>query len=42
MGKQPLLSLCIPTNGVNEWVIPVIDSIYENKIGENGFVSTGQ
>lgn len=30
MGKQPLLSLCIPTNGVNEWVIPVIDSIYEN------------
>lgn len=31
MDKQPLLSLCIPTNGVTEWVIPVIDSIYENK-----------
>lgn len=30
MEKQPLLSLCIPTNGVTEWVIPVIDSIYEN------------
>lgn len=24
----PLLSICIPTNGAVEWVIPVIDSIY--------------
>lgn len=42
MVKQPLLSLCIPTNGVTEWVIPVIDSIYENiaKIDEFEVVVT--
>lgn len=28
MDKQPLLSLCIPTNGAVKWVLPVIDSIY--------------
>lgn len=28
MDKQPILSLCIPTNGAIEWVLPVIDSIY--------------
>ena len=28
MEKEICLSLCIPTNGVKEWVIPVIDSIY--------------
>lgn len=26
---NPILSLCIPTNGAIKWVIPVIDSIYE-------------
>lgn len=25
---KPLLSLCIPTNGVAKWVIPVLDNIY--------------
>ena len=25
----PKLSLCIPTNGISEWVFPVLDSIYE-------------
>ncbi len=25
-----MLSLCVPTNGIVEWVIPVLDSIYEN------------
>ena len=25
---SPILSLCIPTNGILEWVIPVLDSIY--------------
>lgn len=25
---EVLLSLCIPTNGIAEWVLPVIDSIY--------------
>ncbi len=29
------LSLCIPTNGVIEWVFPVLDSIYEQEIDEN-------
>ena len=28
MDKQPILSLCIPTNGAVEWVLPVIESIY--------------
>ena len=28
MKKELLLSICIPTNGVAEWVLPVIDSIY--------------
>ena len=27
-----LLSLCIPTYGVSEWVFPVLDSIYNQKI----------
>lgn len=26
--SNPVLSLCIPTNGVVEWVFPVLDSIY--------------
>ena len=30
MIKQPLLSLCIPTNGIAEWVLPVLDSIYKD------------
>lgn len=33
MGKKKLLSLCIPTNGVSEWVFPVLDSIYNNYYG---------
>lgn len=28
MDKQPLLSLCIPTNGAVEWILPVLESIY--------------
>lgn len=28
MDKQPVLSLCIPTNGAVEWILPVIESIY--------------
>lgn len=28
VSNQPLLSLCIPTNGVLEWVKPVLESIY--------------
>ena len=30
-----LLSLCIPTNGVVEWVGPVLDNIYSQEIDEN-------
>ena len=28
MDNKPILSLCIPTNGAVEWVLPVIESIY--------------
>lgn len=34
---KPLLSLCIPTNGIVEWVIPVIDSIYYQKYDDEKF-----
>lgn len=34
---RPLISLCIPTNGVIEWVFPVLDSIYAQGIQENLF-----
>lgn len=37
MDKLPLLSLCIPTNGVIEWVIPVLDSIYAQMIDDELF-----
>ncbi len=32
-----LLSLCIPTNGVSEWVFPVLDSIYNQNADEELF-----
>lgn len=35
--SEKLLSLCIPTNGVAEWVFPVLDSIYEQKCDEKLF-----
>lgn len=35
--SEKLLSLCIPTNGVAEWVFPVLDSIYEQECDENLF-----
>lgn len=28
MNNKKLISLCIPTNGVIEWVFPVLESIY--------------
>lgn len=31
MDKQPLLSLCIPTNGAVEWILPVVESIYSQE-----------
>ncbi len=35
--KHPLLSICIPTNGVVDWVVPVINSIYEQKVDNSLF-----
>ena len=32
--KRPLISLCIPTNGVIEWVFPPLDSIYIQNVDE--------
>lgn len=32
-----LLSLCIPTNGISEWVFPVLNSIYEQASDLNKF-----
>lgn len=32
MNNQPLLSLCIPTNGVEHWVFPVLDSIFAQQV----------
>lgn len=37
MNKQPLLSLCIPTNGVVEWILPVLESIYSQKYDNEKF-----
>lgn len=35
--QKPYLSLCIPTNGVTEWVLPVLESIYNQKVDETLF-----
>ena len=35
--SQCLLSLCIPTNGISEWVFPVLDSIYSQNIDKSLF-----
>ena len=32
--NQPLISLCIPTNGISEWVFPVLDAIYDQNVSE--------
>lgn len=32
-----LLSLCIPTNGIVEWIIPVIESIYDQGVDNSLF-----
>lgn len=34
---MPILSLCIPTNGVVEWVFPVLDSIFLQNCDTNKF-----
>lgn len=35
--KELLLSICIPTNGVVEWVVPVIESIYAQGVDNTLF-----
>lgn len=35
--SQPILSLCMPTNGVIEWVFPVLNSIFEQDCDDNEF-----
>lgn len=35
--SQPILSLCMPTNGVIEWVFPVLNSIFEQDCDVNDF-----
>lgn len=37
MENKKLLSLCIPTNGIMEWVVPVIESIYNQNILEKQY-----
>lgn len=37
MSNEYLLSLVIPTNGVKEWVLPVLKSIYSQKVDERLF-----
>lgn len=32
-----LLSICVPTNGIIEWVFPVLDSIYAQKVDNSLF-----
>ena len=34
MTDKKMLTLCIPTNGVLEWVFPVLDSIYMQGVDE--------
>ena len=35
--QEPIISLCLPTNGVKEWVFPVLDSIYSQNINNDLF-----
>lgn len=37
MAQQPLLSICIPTNGIIEYVVPSVESIYNQKIDNSLF-----
>lgn len=37
MNKQPILSLCMPTNGREEWVVPTIKSIFNQNVDNRLF-----
>lgn len=34
---KPVISLCLPTNGIIEWVFPVLDSIYAQNVAQKKF-----
>lgn len=34
---QPIISFCIPTNGISEWVFPVLNSIYSQNVSKELF-----
>lgn len=34
LDNEKVISLCLPTNGIIEWVFPVLESIYSQKIDE--------
>ena len=35
--NKPLLSLCLPTNGISEWVFPVLDAVYSQNVDNSLF-----
>lgn len=35
--QKPIISLCLPTNGIVEWVFPVLDSIYAQNVENSLF-----
>lgn len=35
--NHPIISLCIPTNGISKWVFPVLDSIYSQEVDDSLF-----
>ena len=35
--NKPLVSLCMPTNGVIDWVFPVLESIYNQNVNNELF-----
>lgn len=37
MAQQPLLSICIPTNGAVEYVVPSLESIYNQDVDASSF-----
>ena len=35
--EKLVLSLCLPTNGISEWVFPVLESIYSQNVDESKY-----
>ena len=35
--SKPIVSLCMPTNGVIDWVFPVLESIYNQNVNNELF-----